>query len=63
MKMDFQRLKSQGALTIEQLEGYIISIKDRINELQRELEQYQNALKWRKKFRDSGMVPNSTQEG
>lgn len=43
--MDFQRLKSQGSLTTEQLEGYIICMKDKVNELQREIKQYEKVLK------------------
>ena len=50
--MNFQRLKSQGGLTIEQLEGYIICIKDKVNELQNEAKQYEGALKNRRKFAD-----------
>lgn len=50
--MNFQRLKTQGALSIQQLEGYIICLKDERDSIERKIEQYENALKWKRKFTD-----------
>ncbi len=46
--MDFQRLKSEGGLTVEQLEGYIICLKDKVEELNIDIERYSEALELRK---------------
>lgn len=49
--MDFQREEVSNALTIEQMEGYIICMKDAVKRLQESIKTYEDALKWRNKFR------------
>lgn len=49
--INFQRMKIKGALTIEQIEGYIIALEDRKIELDREIKNYKESLEWRKKFK------------
>jgi len=50
--MKYQRLKSSGCMTIQQHEGYIICLKDRLITLKKEIDNYETALKLRKKFTD-----------
>jgi len=35
-----------------EMKGYIFALKDTIKSLQRDVERYEDTLKWRKKFRD-----------
>jgi len=48
--MDYQRHKTKDALTIEQQEGYIIALQDRLIPLKKEIENLKDSIKWRKKF-------------
>jgi len=48
----FKKSKGKGALTIEQLEGYVVCLEDSKKVLVEEIKAYKDALKWRKKFKD-----------
>jgi len=50
--MEFQRLTKMGGLTVEQLEGAIITIEDNIISSKRQLEIYKTALKNRRRFKE-----------
>lgn len=43
---------SNEELTIKQQEGYIIALEDIVKELKTKLDDYKDALKWRKEFKD-----------
>jgi len=48
--MDYQRHEDKGALTIEQQEGYILALQDKLEDITREIAQLKNTLKIRKEL-------------
>lgn len=46
----YSRLKDKDALSIQQMEGYVVCLYDKLKEIERDIERYEDAIKWRRRF-------------